>query len=205
MIDRALPQWFDDAKFGIFVHWTAAAVPAFAPVGPSPFELAAEHGQEAAFAQSPYVEWYQNSLAIDGSPGAAAPRRDVRRSARTTSSCAAFLAGHAGWNPRRVGRPVRASRRALRRARHEASRRRPAVAERAPQPAQAGVAVRARHRRRARRRRSAARGMRFGTYYSGGLDWTFGGLPITDFGSMLGGHPAERRVPRRTPTRTGAS
>ena len=27
--------------------------------------------------------------------------------------------------------------------------------------------------------------MRFGTYYSGGLDWTFGGLPITDFASML--------------------
>src|ERR1700704_2256505 len=65
---RTLPQWFDDAKFGIFVHWTAAAVPAFAPVGPSPFDLAAEQGQEAAFARSPYVEWYQNSLAIDGSP-----------------------------------------------------------------------------------------------------------------------------------------
>jgi alpha-L-fucosidase len=27
--------------------------------------------------------------------------------------------------------------------------------------------------------------MRFGTYYSGGLDWTFGGLPIPDFRSML--------------------
>ncbi len=24
------------------------------------------------------------------------------------------------------------------------------------------------------------RGLRFGTYYSGGVDWTFGGLPITD-------------------------
>ena len=27
--------------------------------------------------------------------------------------------------------------------------------------------------------------MRFGTYYSGGLDWTFGGLPITDLGGMF--------------------
>jgi alpha-L-fucosidase len=27
--------------------------------------------------------------------------------------------------------------------------------------------------------------MRFGTYYSGGLDWTFGGLPMTDFQSMF--------------------
>ena len=63
-----LPQWFDDAKFGIFVHWTAAAVPAFAPVGPSVFELAAEHGWEHTMAHNPYVEWYQNSVAIEGSP-----------------------------------------------------------------------------------------------------------------------------------------
>ena len=34
-----------------------------------------------------------------------------------------------------------------------------------------------------------ARGMRFGTYYSGGLDWTFGGLPITDLASMFGAIP----------------
>ena len=34
MTARPVPQWFDDAKLGIFVHWTAAAVPAFAPVGP---------------------------------------------------------------------------------------------------------------------------------------------------------------------------
>ena len=33
---RALPSWFDDAKLGIFVHWTAASVPAFAPVTESP-------------------------------------------------------------------------------------------------------------------------------------------------------------------------
>ncbi len=37
--------------------------------------------------------------------------------------------------------------------------------------------------------RCAIAGMRFGTYYSGGLDWTFGGLPITDFASMLAAIP----------------
>jgi alpha-L-fucosidase len=31
--------------------------------------------------------------------------------------------------------------------------------------------------------------MRFGTYYSGGLDWTFGGLPITDLASMFAAIP----------------
>src|ERR671925_70470 len=65
---RTLPAWFDDAKFGIFIHWTSGAVPAYAPVGPSPFDLADGGGWEAAFKRNPYVEWYQNSLSIPGSP-----------------------------------------------------------------------------------------------------------------------------------------
>jgi alpha-L-fucosidase len=68
LAERPLPAWFRDAGLGIFVHWTAASVPAYAPVGPSPFELAATSGWEKAMAESPYVEWYQNSLAIAGSP-----------------------------------------------------------------------------------------------------------------------------------------
>ena len=30
-----------------------------------------------------------------------------------------------------------------------------------------------------------ARGLRYGVYYSGGLDWTFGGLPMDSATSML--------------------
>jgi alpha-L-fucosidase len=67
--DRALPQWYDDAKLGIFVHWTSAAVPAFAPIGPSPFDLVdAAADWSVSFRNSPYVEWYQNSMSIEGSP-----------------------------------------------------------------------------------------------------------------------------------------
>ena len=69
-MERPLPAWYDDAKLGIFVHWTAAAVPAFAPVTDSPFDLAAEGGWEEAMRRSPYTEWYQNSIAIEGSPAA---------------------------------------------------------------------------------------------------------------------------------------
>ena len=28
---RPLPEWYDDAKFGIFIHWGMFAIPAFAP------------------------------------------------------------------------------------------------------------------------------------------------------------------------------
>ncbi|MBD0737971.1 alpha-L-fucosidase [Streptomyces sp. CBMA29] len=38
------PYWFNDAKFGIFIHWGVYSVPAWSPVGGS------------------YAEWYWNSL-----------------------------------------------------------------------------------------------------------------------------------------------
>ena len=63
-----VPDWFADAKLGIFVHWTAPTIAAFAPITDSPFELAAAHGWEHALANMPYVEWYQNSMSIPGSP-----------------------------------------------------------------------------------------------------------------------------------------
>ena len=40
---RPVPQWYRDAKFGIFIHWGVYSVPAFAPKGS-------------------YAEWYQNRL-----------------------------------------------------------------------------------------------------------------------------------------------
>jgi hypothetical protein len=27
------PSWYQDAKFGIFIHWTISSVPAYAPTG----------------------------------------------------------------------------------------------------------------------------------------------------------------------------
>lgn len=32
---RPLPSWFDEAKFGIFIHWGPYSVPAFAPTSKS--------------------------------------------------------------------------------------------------------------------------------------------------------------------------
>lgn len=40
---RPVPQWFKDAKFGIFIHWGVYSVPAYSTVGN-------------------YAEWYQNGL-----------------------------------------------------------------------------------------------------------------------------------------------
>src|SRR3546814_17037087 len=94
---RAVPQWYDDAKLGIFVHWTAAAVPAYAPITDSPFDLAAGGGGwEEAMRCSPYTEWYQNSISIEGSP-AAQHHAEVHGNRPSDDFVAQFLSAHAGW------------------------------------------------------------------------------------------------------------
>ena len=50
---RPIPAWFPAAKFGIFVHWGAYAVPAWAePTG----ELGTVEGK-TWFRHNPYAEW----------------------------------------------------------------------------------------------------------------------------------------------------
>jgi alpha-L-fucosidase len=43
-----MPEWYEDAKFGIFIHWGMYSVPAFAPVNVK--------------GETPYAEWYWHSL-----------------------------------------------------------------------------------------------------------------------------------------------
>ncbi len=61
---REVPEWYVDAKFGIFIHWGAYSVPAWAlPTG----ELGAVD-EETWFRNNPYAEWYYNNLRVEGSP-----------------------------------------------------------------------------------------------------------------------------------------
>jgi len=148
-MDRQLPAWFDDAKFGIFVHWTAAAIPAFAPID-------APHDWFATMGESPYVEWYQNSFVDRGQLGASPPHGALRRSAvrRVRRGVPRW---HPRVGPRRVGRAVRIGRCAVRRTRDQAPRRGRAVADRTSQPVQRTLAIRARCRRRTRQRGAQSR------------------------------------------------
>ena len=69
---RQLPSWYRAAKLGIFVHWGPYSVPAWAePTG----EMGAADPDEW-FAHNAYAEWYANTIRIDGSP-AQAHHREV--------------------------------------------------------------------------------------------------------------------------------
>lgn len=65
-----IPEWYDKAKFGIFIHWSLFSVPAFAPTsGQNLAELSEEgDGFSNSMKNSPYAEWYLNTSRINGSP-----------------------------------------------------------------------------------------------------------------------------------------
>jgi alpha-L-fucosidase len=65
--DHRAAEWWRDAKLGIFVHWIPASVPGFAPTTAEIGELL-ETRDPTALAHSPYTEWYENSLRFPDSP-----------------------------------------------------------------------------------------------------------------------------------------
>jgi alpha-L-fucosidase len=62
-----VPEWFHDAKLGIFIHWSLFSVPAFAAEKLTLGE-SSKRGIDVHMKNNPYAEWYLNSLMIDGSP-----------------------------------------------------------------------------------------------------------------------------------------
>lgn len=59
------PKWLDDTPLGIFIHWGAYSVPSWAePHG----ELGTEPDEKTWFTHNSYAEWYFNTIRIPGSP-----------------------------------------------------------------------------------------------------------------------------------------
>jgi alpha-L-fucosidase len=63
-----LPQWYNGAKFGVFVHWGAYSVPAWGVQSDLTFgESIAINGLPYTLANNVYGAWYQNTLRIANS------------------------------------------------------------------------------------------------------------------------------------------
>ncbi|MCU1351440.1 MAG: alpha-L-fucosidase [Acidimicrobiales bacterium] len=172
---RAVPAWWADAKLGIFVHWTPASVPGFAPTTSDIGDLVMS-GRDDALADVPYSEWYENSLRFPSSAASAFHRE--RYGDRPYAAFADdFVAGLDGWDPAAWARSFAATgaRYVVLVTKHHdgwclwpsavVNPRRPGWFSRRDIVGELADAVR-------------AEGMRFGVYYSGGLDWTFEPWPI---------------------------
>ena len=177
-----VPGWWRAAKLGIFVHWTPASVAGFAPAHGDYGELLTS-GRRDAFSYSPYTEWYQNSLRFPGSPVArhhAEAWGDRPYEAFVTD----FEAGLSTWDPEAWARAFAdtgAGYVVLVAKHHDGWCLWPSAIENPHKPGwhssrdlvgELAAAVR-------------DAGMRFGVYYSGGLDWTFCDTPMGSMGSMV--------------------
>ena len=58
---QSLPDWAREASFGIFIHWGAYSVPAWA----EPIGALGTIPDEQWFAHNPYAEWYANRPAAE--------------------------------------------------------------------------------------------------------------------------------------------
>lgn len=184
-----LPPWYQDAKLGIMITWGLYSVPAWAPLtGPLNEVIAQEDGWTKWFAANPYAEWYYNSMRVDGGPTAvhhaqtygaqfpysgfrpmfeeAAQSFDADSWAQTFANAGAryvvlVTKHHDGFClwPTSVPHPTLGT----------FHSQRDYVGELAQ-------AVR-------------AHGMRFGVYYSGGIDWTFKDVHITGLALLLTATP----------------
>ncbi|MEI8334698.1 MAG: alpha-L-fucosidase, partial [Chloroflexota bacterium] len=63
-----LPDWFCDAKLGVFLHWGLFSVPGWAPQVADVQQVLREEGPAGLFRDNPYAEWYRNSMQLEGSP-----------------------------------------------------------------------------------------------------------------------------------------
>ncbi len=63
-----VPDWFDDAKLGVFLHWGLYSVPGWAPQVPDIQTILHRHGPAWMLRHNPYAEWYANTVALAGSP-----------------------------------------------------------------------------------------------------------------------------------------
>jgi alpha-L-fucosidase len=180
------PDWYRDAKLGIFIHWSVPSVPGFAPRDHEINDLLREHYDDL-MPRTPYAEWYENSLRFPWSEAARhhlehhgdRPYIEFQRD---------FEAGLAHWNPDAwAGHFAAAGARyvVMVTKHHDGYCLWPS---RVRNPHRAGwhcprnlVAELAQAVR--------ARGMRFGVYYSGGIDWSFNPTPVRNLLEFVASMP----------------
>ena len=181
-----VPQWYEDAKFGIFIHWGLFAIPAFATRGGSIGDAFRDH-YDTAVARTPYTEWYWNAIRVPESESAkhhaaawnGRPYQDFREP---------FLDGLKQWKPDEWADLFAAAGAryvVLVTKHHDGFCLWPSAVNNPHEPnwtsprdivGELAKAVR-------------AKGLKFGLYYSGGIDWTFNREPLRTLADFMGSTP----------------
>ena len=148
-----VPVWYDDAKLGIFIHWGLYSVPGWAPRVPDIQQLLIHDGPKRMLRESPYAEWYRNSMQIKGSPTQEYHARTYGEDYPYDNFVRTFDEASSGAEIARDRRPLPGRGRPLRRAHHQAPRWLRTLALPCPAPGQGRVSRPTRPGGRSRPRR----------------------------------------------------
>jgi alpha-L-fucosidase len=168
-----LPQWYDDAKLGIFIHWGLYSVPGWAPLEQVNFK------KPDFLKYNPYAEWYYNTVRIDGSPTQQYNREHYGADHDYYSFTEQFDSQSAKFNPdawAQVFKDAGAKYVVLTTKHHEGFTLWPSTTPNPTLPAARQHATRDLVGDLAAAVRN--QGLKMGLYYSGGFDWTFVPGPI---------------------------
>jgi alpha-L-fucosidase len=170
-----LPEWYADAKLGIFIHWGLYSVPGWAPL------VHPEHDFTSPdyIHHNPYAEWYLNSMRLDGSPTQQYHKEHYGANYDYYNFAAEFDKDIQKWNPdtwAKVFSDAGAKYVVLTTKHHDGFTLWPSATPNPSLPADRQHAT----RDIVGELTSAVRkqGLHMGLYYSGGYDWTFVPGPI---------------------------
>ncbi|MDP9378601.1 MAG: alpha-L-fucosidase [Chloroflexota bacterium] len=187
---HAVPDWYHDAKLGIFIHWGLYSVPGWAPPTGDLDKVVAEQGWEAWFKNNPYSEWYLNSLRFPDSPTRRYHSETYGEDFGYDGFVPMFEEAIQGWDPDEwaaLFESIGARYVVLVTKHHDGFTLWPTHQ---PSP----------HKESYHTGRNLVgeltasvrkRGMRMGLYYSGGLDWTFNSSVVRDLPSLYRTIPQE--------------
>lgn len=172
---HSLPQWYDDAKLGIFIHWGLYSVPGWAPL------VHPEHDFRSPdyITNNPYAEWYLNTMRLGGSPTQKYHREHYGADYDYYNFAPVFNREVQKWNPdewAKVFHATGAKYVVLTTKHHDGFTLWPSATKNPTLPPDRQHAS----RDIVGELTAAVRkqGLRMGLYYSGGYDWTFVPGPI---------------------------
>ena len=93
-----VPDWYMNAKLGIFVHWGLYSVPAWAPQGGDIGEVFQSGDMSGWFRNNSYAEWYLNTLKFGDSPTREFHNRNYGANFAYDDFAAEFNAAVANWD-----------------------------------------------------------------------------------------------------------
>ena len=183
--NRELPDWFRRSGGGTLINWGPASIPGWAPL----WKDSGGESTRAWFRNNPYAEWYYNSLYINGSPTQEHHLAEYGKNLSYEDFIPKFNEAVDKWTPLEW---ISACRRAgakylIVTAKHHAGsclwptkQKNPRRQINHPDKDIIGELA------------SQARsiGLKFGVYYSGGLDVTFNDAVITDMDWLVNAIPS---------------